>query len=83
MSQVKPDDVMVVISEVFAPREVSVDSSFDDLEADSVLMLRLMVALQRKFNVVLDIVDMFDVEVIGDLLRLVEERVPHREAPPA
>lgn len=67
--------MLSVISEVVSPLEVSPDSSLDDLEASSVLLLRLMVALQQKFDVVLDVVDMFSVDDVGDLVRLVEERM--------
>jgi acyl carrier protein len=75
MSDGQPDDLMSVISEVFAPLEVSPDSTFDGLEATSVSLLRLMVSIQRRFDVDLDVVDMFAVDDIGDLIRLVEERM--------
>lgn len=80
MSNAQSGDVMSVISEVVSPLEVSPDSSFDDLEASSVLLLRLMVALQRRFDVVLDVVDMFSVDDVNDLVRLVEERMPRERA---
>ncbi|TDV49795.1 acyl carrier protein [Actinophytocola oryzae] len=76
MSNVKSDDVMSVISEVLTPREVSADSSINGLGVNSVLMLRLMVALQREFDVALSVADMFGAEDVGDLVRLVEERAP-------
>lgn len=69
-------EVLAVISDVFAPLEVLPDSSFDDLEANSVLLLRLMVALQRKFDIDLDVVDMFTVDNVVQLVQLVEERIP-------
>jgi acyl carrier protein len=78
MPNIQSEDVMSVIFEVFSPLEVSLDKSFDDLEANSVLLLRLMAALQRRFDVVLDVVDMFTVEDVGDLVRLVEERMPRK-----
>lgn len=74
---------MSVISEVFAPEEISPDGTFDDLGATSVLLLRLMVALQREFNVDLDVVDMYSVEDVADLIRLVEERMTRSGLAPA
>ncbi len=76
-------DLMSVISEVFAPEEISPDGTFDDLGATSVLLLRLMVALQREFNVDLDVVDMYSVEDVADLIRLVEERMTRSGLAPA
>ena len=76
MSNAQPGDVMSVISEVVSPIQVSPDSTLEDLEVSSVLLLRLMVALQRKFDIVLDVVDMFSVDDVADLVRLVEERIP-------
>lgn len=78
MSNDQSDDVMSVISGVFAPAEVTPDSTFDDLEATSVSLLRLMVALQRKFSIDVDVVDMFTINDVGDLVRLVEERLPQK-----
>jgi acyl carrier protein len=66
---------MSAISEVFAPAEVSPDSTLDDLGADSVSLLRLMASIQRRFDVVLDVVDMYSVNDVGELIRLVEERM--------
>jgi acyl carrier protein len=76
MSNAKSDEVMSVIFDVLSPLEVSADSRLGDVGANSVLLLRLMTALQRKFNVVLSVVDMFSVDDVGDLVRLVEERMP-------
>lgn len=78
MSNEQSDDLMSVISEVFAPLEVSPDSTFDDLTADSVSLLRLMVAIQSKFDVDLDVVDMFTVGDVGELIDLVEGRMAPR-----
>jgi acyl carrier protein len=75
MSNDQSAELMSVISAVFAPTEVSPDSTFDDIGANSVVLLRLMASLQRKFDVVLDVVDMFSVDDVGDLIRLVEERM--------
>ncbi|MET8723861.1 acyl carrier protein [Streptomyces misionensis] len=76
MSNEQPGDLMSVISEVFAPREVTLESAFEDLEATSVTLLRLMVSIQSTFDVDLDVVDMFTVANIGELVQLVEERIP-------
>jgi acyl carrier protein len=78
MPNEKPDDLMSVISEVFAPLDVSLDSTFEDLEATSVLLLRLMVSINRRCDVELDVVDMFSVDDVGDLVKLVEERMPQK-----
>lgn len=82
MSNEKSDDLISVISEVFAPLEVSLDSTLDGLEATSVLLLRLMVTIQRRFDVELDVVDMFTVDNIGDLVQLVEERITQKGLAP-
>jgi acyl carrier protein len=76
VSNVKSDDVLSVISEVLSPLEVSADSSLGSLGVNSVLVLRMMVALQRRFNVALSVVDMFSADIVGDLVQLVEERAP-------
>lgn len=75
MSNEQSDDLISVVSEVFAPLEVSLDSTFDGLGASSVSLLRLMVSIQSKFDIDLDVVDMFTVNDVGDLIRLVEERM--------
>lgn len=75
MSVQMPDDLISVVSEVFAPLEVSPDSTFESLEATSVSFLRLMASIKRRFDVDLDVVDMFDVDDVGDLIQLVEERM--------
>jgi acyl carrier protein len=74
MSNEPQDDLMSAIAGVFAPVEVSPHSTFDELGATSVSLLRLMVAIQSRFNVVLDVVDMFSVDEVGGLIRLVEQR---------
>lgn len=76
MSNTQSGDLMSVISEVFAPLEVSLDDTFDDLGATSVSLLRLMVSIQNRFDVTLDVVDMFTVDKVGDLVELVETRMP-------
>lgn len=75
MSNDQSDDLMLVISEVFAPEEVTRESTFEDLGATSLHLLRLMSSFQRKFHVALDVVDMFSVDSVGDLIQLVEERM--------
>ncbi|BFV59633.1 hypothetical protein KCMC57_up47370 [Kitasatospora sp. CMC57] len=75
MSNDQSVELMSVISEVFAPLEVSEESTFDALGATSVSLLRLMVSIQSAFDVDLDVVDMFTVENVGDLVRLVDERI--------
>ncbi len=83
MSNERSDAVMSVLSDVFAPAEISPESTFDDLQATSVSLLRLMVSLQRKFDVDLDVVDMFGVKDVGDLIRLVGERATGNGLAPA
>ncbi len=82
MSNQQPEHVLSVISEVFAPAEVSPSSTFDDLEATSVLLLRLMVSLQHEFDVELDVVDIFSVTDVAELIRLVEERMARSGSAP-
>ncbi|MBV1855874.1 acyl carrier protein [Catellatospora tritici] len=76
MSNEQANSLMSVITQVFAPLEVSPDSTFDDLGATSVSLLRLMVSLQSSFDVDLDVVDMFTVRNVGELIQLVQERMP-------
>jgi acyl carrier protein len=76
-------DVLSVVSEVFSPLEISSEDSFDDLEATSILLLRLMLTLRDQFEIPLDVVDMFDVETIGDLVQLVNDRVAEKVGNPA
>jgi acyl carrier protein len=74
MPNEQSDHVMSVIAEVFAPTEVAPESTFDDLGVTSVMLLRLMVSLQRECGAELDVIDMFSVDDVGALVRLVEER---------
>ncbi|MEU1090211.1 acyl carrier protein [Streptomyces sp. NPDC005576] len=76
MSNEQPGDLLSVISEVFAPLEFTLASTFDELGATSVSLLRLMVSIQSTFDVDLDVVDMFTVTNVGELVQLVEERIP-------
>lgn len=75
MAKPTQDDLILAISEIFAPLEVSADSTLDSLEATSVSLLRLMAMVQRQFHVELDVVDMYTIEVISDLIKLIEERI--------
>ena len=77
------DEVVTIVSDVFDVKGVSPDRNFDDLEATSVLFLRLMLAIQGRFDIELDVVDMYSVDYVADLIQLVEERVPQRGAPTA
>ena len=76
MSSNQPDELMSVISEVFDAEEVSLESTFNSLDATSVTLLRLIVVLKSRFDVDLDVVDMFTVDTVNDLVLLVEERAP-------
>jgi acyl carrier protein len=80
MDSARADEVMAKISEVLAPIEAKPEDNFDDLETTSVHMLRLMVTLQREFDVDIDVVDMFEVEFVEDLIRLVVGRLPQQGA---
>lgn len=68
------DEVMAVITSVFAPVEVSVDSTFDDLGASSLSLLRLISVLQRRFGVMIDVAELFSAEDISEVIELVETR---------
>ncbi|GAA1329690.1 acyl carrier protein [Saccharothrix algeriensis] len=48
------------------------------LHVDSVTLLRVVEALQERFDITVDVVDVFSAEVVGDLVRLVEEAVAAR-----
>jgi acyl carrier protein len=74
MSNEESGDVMSMIAEVFAPAEVTPDSTLDALGASSLHLLRLMNDFQSEFDVHLDVIDMFTVETVGDLTALVESR---------
>lgn len=74
MSNAHSGDVMSLISGVFAPVEVAPERTLDDLGATSLHLLRLMNELQTEFDVQLDVIDMFTVEKVSDLIQLVESR---------
>ena len=67
---------MAVFSEAFASVEVTAESTLFDLGANSLDLLRLMNQFQQKFDVLLDVVDMFSAENVGELVQLVESRRP-------
>ncbi len=75
MSKIKPDDVMSAISEVLAPARVSPDSTFEELGVVSAVRLRLLVVIKQRFSVNLDVVDIFSVNDVRDLIRLVEKHL--------
>lgn len=83
MSSDQSDEFMSVIAEVFSTADISPDSTFNDLEANSVKLLQLIVALKSKFDVDIDVVDMFTVGTVGDLALLVKDRVPQTRFPSA
>ncbi|MGN7187578.1 phosphopantetheine-binding protein [Microbacterium enclense] len=60
------DELMAVIASVFAPAEVSMDSTLNNFGASSLLLLRLISALQRRFGVVLDVAELFSAEDISE-----------------
>jgi acyl carrier protein len=74
MSSEKSGDVLALVSEVFAPVEVRPESTFDDLGADSLQLLRLMNDFHTEFDVQVDVIDMFTVENIAELVTLIESR---------
>jgi len=76
MSKIESDDVVSVISEVFAPTQVSPDSTFEELGVASAVRLRLLVSIQQRLGVNLDVVDIFSVDDVRGLIRLVEEHMP-------
>ena len=74
MSSSRSDNVLAAVAEVFAADEVAPESTFEDLGSTSVLFLRLLVFLQRHLDADIDVVDMYSVETVADLIQLVDER---------
>lgn len=77
MSNSLSDDVVAALSVAFELDDAGAimpDSTFEDLGSTSVFLLRLLVALWRHFDVDLDVADMYSVDDVAGLVRLVDVR---------
>ncbi|MDW4909128.1 acyl carrier protein [Streptomyces sp. ADMS] len=66
-------EILREVARAFEIPEVGVGDSFAKLGANSVGLLRLMSAIQEKFDVIIDLVDIFQVKNVAELVTLVDE----------
>lgn len=52
--------------------EVTLNTTFDDLELDSLDVVDLLMNLEEEFGVEIDVTD--DVKTVGDLVRIIDEK---------
>ncbi|MBB5960729.1 acyl carrier protein [Saccharothrix tamanrassetensis] len=67
-----------VIADAMGVADVRPEQSMSDLHPDSATLLQVVGALQERFDITFDVVDVFSAEVVGDLVRLVREAVATR-----
>ena len=56
-----------------APDKVKPESSFTDMEADSLYMVEIMLAIEESFDITID--DASNMETVADLVKYVEEKI--------
>ncbi|MGZ2357922.1 acyl carrier protein [Streptomyces sp. 372A] len=72
------DGVLEEVATSFGLASVSINDSFVDLRVSSVAVLRLMAALEDRFDIPLDLVDLFQAQTVDDLVELVTNSLDHR-----
>ncbi|MFH9663487.1 acyl carrier protein [Streptomyces sp. NPDC017248] len=72
------DGVLEEVATSFGLASVSINDSFVDLRVNSVAVLRLMAALEDRFDIPLDLVDLFQAQAVDDLVELVTNSLDHR-----
>ena len=64
----------IISDKLEVPRSrITMDSTFDDLEADSLYVVEIMMMIEEALDVNLD--DLADVESVGDIVRYVEAQL--------
>ena len=58
----------------FAPEDISIETSFaDDLEADSITLFELVMAIEDEFDIEVDDESIEKIVTVGDIVRYLEE----------
>lgn len=55
------------------PSEIRLDSSFTQMQVDSLYMVEIMLAIEDEFNIMID--DASGLETVGDLVDYVEKKI--------
>jgi mycobactin peptide synthetase MbtE len=66
-------DILGEVARTFGVPEVRADDSFARLGANSVALLRLMSAIQERYDITIDLVDIFQVGNVAELVTLVDK----------
>lgn len=72
------EDLTGIVSELadVDPSEITNEKSFViDLEVDSLLMVEIVVALERHFNVTLPKKELADIELVSDMVTHIEKHL--------
>jgi acyl carrier protein len=71
-------EVLREAAKVVGVVEVRAEQRVADLKPDSVTLMRLIAALQERFDISIDVVDVFTAETVSDLVDIVEYGVRAR-----
>lgn len=68
------DKIVAIIAEKLEvdPAEIKPESSFNDMQVDSLYMVEIMLSIEDEFGVVIE--DASDLETVSDLVEYVEAR---------
>ncbi|WMJ76299.1 MULTISPECIES: acyl carrier protein [unclassified Sedimentibacter] len=62
------------------PEEIAMDTSFaDDLEADSITLFELVMALEDEFDIEIDDESIEKITTVGDIVNYLEENIDMQE----
>ncbi|MBQ6808252.1 MAG: acyl carrier protein [Firmicutes bacterium] len=56
-----------------APEEITLESSFVDMQVDSLYMVEIMLAIEEEFSIMID--EAAGMENVGDLVQYVEKKI--------
>jgi len=70
---IRTAEILGEVARSFERPEVGVDDDFAQLGANSVALLRLMSAIQEKYDISIDLVDILQIENVAELVKLVNE----------
>ncbi|MFI5726991.1 acyl carrier protein [Streptomyces cyaneofuscatus] len=79
IAPIPADDILREVAKSFELPTVNPADSFTDLQQNSLAVLRMMVALEKRYGVGIDLVDVFSAASVADLVQLVQAAANARE----
>lgn len=55
--------------------EISMETSFEDLDADSLDIVEMVMAMEEEFNLEISDEDVEKIKTVGDIVRYIESRI--------